>query len=580
MSWYREHRTWRSGAWGFELRDDEIADLTFEGRRVLRSIRAVVRDEDWNTPVMVVDAVDDGTPGQLMLQVHSTGFGADLHGTLTATATGDAFEVELELGAHDEFWTNRTGLVVLHPPQTAGAPLKVVHSDGTVEKTAFPRQISPHQPAFDIAGLQWRDAGTDIRLRFGGDVFEMEDQRNWTDASFKTYSRPLALPFPYRLAAGEVINQTLRVRVHETTATSAAVGTDARITLAAGGAFPVLGVGAATAPDPAPAFEAAGMPVLVELDLRTPNWRAALERAAAGATALDVRFVLDGSGGDGAASDVLGDGVRALAGLPLLRVAAFPSDGPARHVSDRAATAALRAQLAAASLDIAVVGGVRSHFTELNREHARLPEDLDGITFSMTPLFHSPATEQLVEAVAIQRLVAEQAVEIAGGAPVHVGPVTLRPHFNDVATTPPPGPGRTDLAEGYGTQLTDADDERYDAPELAAWTIASFAALAVPGVATVAHFEQWGPRGWLRADGSARPVLAAHEALRTLIGTTLLHGDSPDGLAWAVGGVAADATTVLVANLDRRQRTLMVGTPSGEASVALPPGGWQRVEMR
>ena len=29
-----------------------------------------------------------------------------------------------------------------------------------------------------------------------GDVFEMEDQRNWTDASFKTYCTPLRQPFP------------------------------------------------------------------------------------------------------------------------------------------------------------------------------------------------------------------------------------------------------------------------------------------------------------------------------------------------------------------------------------------------
>ena len=36
-----------------------------------------------------------------------------------------------------------------------------------------------------------------------GDTFEMEDQRNWTDASYKTYVRPLALPWPYTLRAGE-----------------------------------------------------------------------------------------------------------------------------------------------------------------------------------------------------------------------------------------------------------------------------------------------------------------------------------------------------------------------------------------
>ena len=30
----------------------------------------------------------------------------------------------------------------------------------------------------------------------------MEDQRNWTDASFKTYVRPIGLPWPYTLAKG------------------------------------------------------------------------------------------------------------------------------------------------------------------------------------------------------------------------------------------------------------------------------------------------------------------------------------------------------------------------------------------
>ena len=35
----------------------------------------------------------------------------------------------------------------------------------------------------------------------------MEDQRNWTDASLKTYSTPLELPFPVKLAAGEQIRQ-------------------------------------------------------------------------------------------------------------------------------------------------------------------------------------------------------------------------------------------------------------------------------------------------------------------------------------------------------------------------------------
>ena len=42
-------------------------------------------------------------------------------------------------------------------------------------------------------------------VRFEGDTFETEDHRNWTDASFKTYVRPLALPWPYVLQEGRDI---------------------------------------------------------------------------------------------------------------------------------------------------------------------------------------------------------------------------------------------------------------------------------------------------------------------------------------------------------------------------------------
>ena len=45
------------------------------------------------------------------------------------------------------------------------------------------------------------------RFEFEGDLFEMEDQRNWTDASFKTYSTPISLGWPHRAQAGQEIRQ-------------------------------------------------------------------------------------------------------------------------------------------------------------------------------------------------------------------------------------------------------------------------------------------------------------------------------------------------------------------------------------
>ncbi|MFS0713915.1 hypothetical protein ABC195_08515 [Microbacterium sp. 2P01SA-2] len=596
----------RIGAWEFELRGDELADIRRDGRLVLRSIRAVVRDRDWNTVDLVVDRVAAGE-ASIMLHVRSTDERMPLSGVVRAEVRGESLRVLCDLEAATRIETNRTGLVALIPPATAGAGLSVTHRAGGTSETTLPMAISPHQPVLDIAGLRWRHDGIEVGLVFDGDVFEMEDQRNWTDASYKVYSRPLALPFPYPVEAGERVRQAITVTAEPVPVPGAVPDADAAaegdepegavIELRPAGAFPAIGLSASTAPDPAPAGigDGGAATTLVELDLAWPGWSAALERAASEGPSLDVRLVLPAEAGvsgdaDAAIAAALSGAVAALGRHRVTRATAFQPSGAARHVSDEAAVALLRDVLERSGLTVPVVGGVRSHFTELNREQHRLPRDLAGLTFSVTPLFHSRDTEQLVESLAMQRRVATQAVEIGGGVPVHVGPVTLRPHFNDVATTAPPRTAASDLSAGYGTHLTDADDPRQRAPELAAWTIASAAALAVPGVASLTFFESWGPRGIVDADGTVLPVAEAIAALAALAGSELLSGASPDGLVWAIGAERRGEVTVLAANLDTRPRTLTFTIPAHPTLLSptplsptllsptlLSPGTWSRL---
>lgn len=562
---------WSSGPWSLEVRDDEFADISHHGRVILRSVRAVVRDRNWDTAALVVDRVA-GSDSTVTLHVRTVGLGAELSGIVRAEMRGDRLRMFTDLESASEFWTNRTGLVVLHPPALAGAPLRIAHSDGEIEQTRFPESISPHQPAFDIVRLGWRHGDTDVNLRFDGDVFEMEDQRNWTDASYKTYSRPLSLPFPYRLTEGERVVQTVELEVTASAAGGQPSSVDAEsssIALRPGGRFPSIALGASTAPDPGPVFPPIGDEVLVELDLASTNWRAALHRSRAGGLPLDVRFLLDPAG-----RVTLLEGVAELKGLEAIRIGAYHQVGDARHVSDADAVDALREALTHHGLAIPVVGGSRSHFTELNRERDRVPDELDGLTVTVTPLFHASGTEQLVESVAMQRLVARQTSQLAGGRPVHVGPVCLRPRFNDVATASQPSPRTADLAEGYGAEYTGSVDERQSAPELAAWTVASAAALSVPGVASLAWFEEWGPRGIRTAAGDPLPVAVAIDALAALSasGGELLWGDSPDGTLWALGVRTAEGTTVLAANIGRQAREVTIDIPDGAVTVTLDAG--------
>ena len=79
-----------------------------------------------------------------------------------------------------------------------------------------------------------------------GDTFEMEDQRNWTDASYKTYVRPLALPWPYLIAKGETIDQKVTLIVSGSASEIESVETGLSITSVSKStnrAMPPLGLG-------------------------------------------------------------------------------------------------------------------------------------------------------------------------------------------------------------------------------------------------------------------------------------------------------------------------------------------------
>ncbi|NJM39960.1 MAG: hypothetical protein HC853_03880, partial [Anaerolineae bacterium] len=125
--------------------------------------------------------------------------------------------VEMDGEAHSTFLRNRLGFCVLHPADQAGAECVVEHVDGNSEQAKLPRTIYAYQPVepfSEMRGLRVK-LGKDVwaNMRFGGDTFEMEDQRNWTDASFKTFCTPLRLPYPVEVTQGSQVRQTVGLRV-------------------------------------------------------------------------------------------------------------------------------------------------------------------------------------------------------------------------------------------------------------------------------------------------------------------------------------------------------------------------------
>lgn len=126
---------------------------------------------------------------------------------------------EVRADARKSFQTARTGLSVLHPAECQGLPLQIEHSDGAITRGSFPSYIAPEQPYTDIRSISYliSNAGRQrvCSFRFLCDnCFEMEDQRQWGDNSFKTYVNRLSDPHPYTISKGSKIVQAVEISLN------------------------------------------------------------------------------------------------------------------------------------------------------------------------------------------------------------------------------------------------------------------------------------------------------------------------------------------------------------------------------
>ncbi len=210
----------RAGPLSLEFQDGIFRNLRCGEMEVVQAVYAAVRDVEWGTV--------PGTISHLLLDTHAGGFAMHyqsthrkdaLHFTWQVDVVGDADgQVEWKFNgrAHGEFEANRLGACVLHPLSCAGRRCTVLHTDGSPETQAFPDAIAPAPIFQDVRELRYPigDGGLEAAIRLDGDVFETEDQRNWCDGSYKTYSRPLRLPWPQTIAAGSTVVQTVQLSLH------------------------------------------------------------------------------------------------------------------------------------------------------------------------------------------------------------------------------------------------------------------------------------------------------------------------------------------------------------------------------
>lgn len=514
----------RAGPLTMIYENGDLRYIKLGEKEIVRRLYVAIRDRNWGTAANVLSNVQmhiEEEAFQITYECTNKILDIDFvwHGELRGDANG-IITCSMNGKAQSTFLRNRIGFCLLHPSAIAGANAQIEHVDEYSEASVFPIHIAPQHvingeikpvaPFNEMRAVAHEIVpGVWAEVRFGGEIFEMEDQRNWTDASYKTYGTPLRLPFPAEVPAGTTIRQTVTISLLNrdwSAADEPAPMAQNKLALLTLGdkrtPLPSIGVGVASHGQPLRAVELDRLRALslshlrVDLRLGETSYAADLRRATEEARALGVALEVALHLTDNAAAELT-----ALVAL-LHEIQPLVATWLVFHHKEKATTAPwvtlAREALAAHDPNASIGAGTNIYFTELNRSRPPI-EVLDVVAYSVNPQVHAFDNSSLVETVAAQAATATSARQFCGDRPLLVSPITLQPRFNPNATGPEPEP--------VPGELPPQVDPRQMSLFGAGWTLGSIKYLAETGeVASVTYYETTGWRGVMEtAQGSALP---------------------------------------------------------------------------
>ena len=514
----------RAGPLTMIYENGDLRYIKLGEKELVRRLYVAIRDRNWGTAANVLSNVQmhiGNDSFQISYECSNKLLDIDFvwHGELRGDANG-VITCTLNGTARSTFLRNRIGFCLLHPSAIAGANAQIEHVDGASEASVFPVHIAPQHvingeikpvaPFNEMRAVAHEIVpGVWAEVRLDGEIFEMEDQRNWTDASYKTYGTPLRLPFPAEVKAGTQIRQVATITLLNRDwpmSDEPAPPSQNNLALITLGdkrtSLPKIGLGVASHGQPLQTAEIARLQALrlshlrVDLRLGEATYADELRRATVEARALGVALEVALHVTDNAAAEI-----KALATL-LGEVQPPVATWLLFHVKEKATAAQwvtlAREALAGYNPQAKIGAGTNVYFTELNRGRPDL-NAVDVVAYSINPQVHAFDNASLTETVAAQGTTATSARQFCGDLPLIVSPITLQPRFNPNATGPEPTPAPGELPSQV--------DPRQMSLYGAGWTLGSLKYLAEAGeTSSLTYYETTGWRGVMAtAQGSPLP---------------------------------------------------------------------------
>jgi D-apionolactonase len=569
--------TLKAGALTADLVAGGLRTIRYQGREVLRAIAYVVRDKDWGTffpAISDFSCQQDGNQFAVTFRARCINREPSQELAYETRITGNAnglitFDVTAE--PRTPFLTARCGFAVLHPLEgIVGQPAIIEHVDGSREQAAFPDLIAPLQPFKEIRAIEHAVApGVTARCLMTGDVFEMEDQRNWSDASYKTYVRPLALPWPYVMDSGVRNQQAVELLITDSSAgalTTLDAKADAAVELEMGeadGSFPRIGIaihpGEIAHPDVLKLLQP--QLLLFHFDPTAGHGREHLagfremaQIAVGSESALELVVP--------AQRDVK-DELREIAAMvtearlklsavlvspavdrqSTLPGSAWPACPPLAEIYQAAREA---------FPGVAIGGGVLTYFTELNRKRPPV-ELLDFVSHCTCPIVHAADDLSVMQTLEAMPSITRSARAIMGKDKAYwIGPSTIGMRQN------PYGSRVMDNPENRRITMTD-HDPRQTSLFAAAWMIGYVAVTGDAHLEVLTVGSLTGPLGLTSNDGVAYyPAFYAAQGLAALGGQLRYRCRSsrPEAVAVVAGTDREGKRVAWIANLTGQNQVI------------------------
>jgi len=478
-----------------------IRQIKYRDFEVIRMIYSAVRDQNWGTVDFVIESED--------IQIKDDGF------KISYTATyRDVFMADCQLeGTSDgvitfsldgevlnDFRKNRIGFCVLHPVEECmGKECIINYADQDAVPGKFPSAISPDAPFKNIRSMKW-NVLDDLEgiIDFEGDIFETEDQRNWTDASYKTFCTPLDLPFPLLVKKGTAIRQKIvfclsgnKIISSNDQATFNSIDCDFTKT----NDFPELGLAQSSENIILTLHEIAAIRDIRLDHLRCdihPGEDNSLEKLVQAfdeSNQIDCKLELCLHFSSHFQEEF--NNIKQLLKSRQYLIKSVVLFRKEKKTTDNELLKALVPIIREILPSAQIGAGTDAFFSELNM-HRMKTDLLDFVIYSVNPQVHAFDNQSLIESLLVQKHTVQSTRLFSGKADIFVSPVTLKMRFNPDAISNE----LVDIFEGFPGKA----DARQMSLFNMGWTVGSLASLISVNTSSITYFETVGLSGVMQGD--------------------------------------------------------------------------------